>query len=122
MYSRTNYFAAWQQRRGNLVLRFDDSTQRSRIFRGYMSVNNSAKGLFPSTAPVFTLTTPPSQLYVLRTLPIFFNYLSNFSLVRKVSAPWKFTDAGSTQYRVRRYYVYGIMNSVYSQVFNDVIL
>ena len=59
VYSSTNYFAAWQQCRGNLALCSDGSTKRFRIFRGYMSVINSAKGLLPSTASVFTWTPPP---------------------------------------------------------------
>jgi hypothetical protein len=94
VYSSTKYFAAWQQCRGNLVLRSDGSTRRFRIFRGYMSVNYSAKGLLLSTASVFTWTPPPPpNFYVIRTLPIFFNYLNNVWLGRKMSAPWKFTDA-----------------------------
>ena len=107
VYSSTNYLAVWQQCRGTLVLRFDGSTQWFRIFRCYMSVSNSAKGLLPSTAPVFTWTLPPPHpnVYVIRTLPIFCNYLSNFWLVRKMYAPWKFTGAESTHYWVKRYYM-----------------
>jgi len=50
---------------------------------------------------------PPKKknFYAIRTLPIFWYYLSNFWLVRKMYAPWKFTGAESTQYRVKRCYI-----------------